>query len=128
MAGWNGAGIYDLRYNFVTDAAGGIKILASRQDDMWNDLKTGIQNCWTLDGQTLPTANFNMNAKKLTNIAAATAATDVPQFQQITSTEWVTETAASVWINATQFKLTAVDLTSRYHVGRRVKFLDNGVQ
>ena len=101
MAGWNGAGTYDLRYTFVNDASANIKILASRQDQMWNDLKAGIQNCMTLDGQTTPTQNINLGGMKITNLAAATLASDAVRFDQVTTSEWTAESHGLTWISAT---------------------------
>jgi len=95
MSGFNGAGVYVLRYTFVADAAAGIKILASRQDQMWNDMKGGFQNCYTLDSQTLPTQNLNMNSKKITGLAPATAGTDAPQYQQVSGLTAVATTHSS---------------------------------
>lgn len=128
MAGWNGAGTYDLRYTFVNDASANIKILASRQDQMWNDLKAGIQNCMTLDGQTTPTQNINLGGMKITNLAAATLASDAVRFDQVTTSEWTAESHGLTWVSATSFKILAVDVTSIYTSGRRIKFLDNGNQ
>lgn len=128
MPGWNGAGIYDLRYNFVNDASGGIKILAARQDQMWGDAKLGFQNCMTLDGQTTPTASINLGNQKIINLLAGVAASDAARIDQIVSSQWSLDTHTSTWINATSFKLLGADLTTSYTPGRRVKFLDNGNQ
>lgn len=127
MAGWNGAGVYDLRYTFVNDALAGIKILASRQDAMWNDLKIGIQNCLTLDGQNSPTQDINLNSHKITNLAAGVLPGDAVRFDQIVGSEWISDDHAISWVSATVIKVLAVDATTTYAVGRRLKFLDNGV-
>jgi hypothetical protein len=54
---FNGSGVFNVVYTFVTDAANGIKILASRQDTQWADVATnGLTNCVTKDGQSTTTA------------------------------------------------------------------------
>lgn len=83
MPGYNGAGIWDIRYNFVTDATNGVKILASRQDQMWSDVKQSFQNCLTADGQVAATASVNLGNQKIINLANGAAATDAAAFGQI---------------------------------------------
>jgi hypothetical protein len=85
MPGYNGSGVYQLRYSFVQDALNGIKILASRQDTQWNDMAGGFNNCLTRDSQGKPTANFDFNSFQGINIAPAVNPTDVPQLQQVAS-------------------------------------------
>lgn len=54
---YNGLGSFSVVYNFVSDAASGIKILASRQDGQWADVATnGLSNVICKDGQTTTTA------------------------------------------------------------------------
>lgn len=83
MAGWDGAGNFTPQYVFVTDAANGINILASRQDTQWNLYATGLMNCLTRDGQTKPSANTPWNNFKITGLANGTAATDSVAYGQI---------------------------------------------
>lgn len=70
---WNGAGVFTRLYNFVTDAAGSIKILATRQDAEWDNVVAGLNNVLARDGQNSPTADINWGGRKITNIAAGTA-------------------------------------------------------
>lgn len=42
--------------------------------------------------------------------------------------EWIPETNAVTWVNATQVKFVGVNLTARYPTGIKVKLLDNGNQ
>lgn len=51
-----GNGVFNVVYNFVNDAANGIKILASRQDTQWADIATnGLSNVICKDGQSTTT-------------------------------------------------------------------------
>lgn len=51
-----GNGVFQVVYNFVNDAANGIKILASRQDTQWADVATnGLSNVVCKDGQSTTT-------------------------------------------------------------------------
>jgi len=81
---WNGLGLYTLPLDWVTDRNNGIKILAARMMTQEQDIATGLNNCMTLDGQTLPIASINLNSQKITLLAAATLRTDainMGQFQ-----------------------------------------------
>lgn len=69
-------GTFTRLYNWVNDAAGGIKILASRMDAEMNGFATGLSTCVTKDGQTTITANLPMSGFKHTNVANATALTE----------------------------------------------------
>lgn len=126
MPGWNGSGLVPRLYNFVADAAAGTKILASRIDAEYNSLITAIQNTLALDGQTKPSANIDWNAKKITNLAAGTAAGDAVNFGQLASLDWVSETHGLQYVSATSFKVLAADVSATYHVGRRVKTTNTG--
>lgn len=83
---WNGAGVYTLLYSFVQDAANGIKILASRQDAMWQDLATnGFGNTITRDGQGSASANQPMNGYVHTGVGNATALNQYASASQVQS-------------------------------------------
>jgi hypothetical protein len=76
---FNGAGAFSVVYNFTSDAAAGIKILASRQDTQWADVaNNGLSNVICKDGQTTVTANIPLNTLTLggaaigLNVLAAT--------------------------------------------------------
>jgi len=127
MAGWDGSGNFVRNYNWTVDAASGIKILSSKMDTEFNTYATGLMNCLTRDGQTKPSANQDWNGYKITNLLPGTASTDAATVGQLAG-EWAPESNAYAWVAATQIKLTGADLTATYHVGRRIKFLDNGTQ
>lgn len=74
---FNGAGAFSVVYNFVADAAAGIKILASRQDTQWADVASnGLSNVICKDGQTTITANIPFSGFKATGLGDATTAGD----------------------------------------------------
>jgi len=76
---WNGSGTFLRVQNFVDDRDAGPPdnvIDAESMDSEFNNFKAGIENCLTLDGQTLPTADISLNARKITGLADADAATD----------------------------------------------------
>jgi hypothetical protein len=62
--------------NWTQDAAALIKIKADRHDQNDDDTAAGLTNCLTKDGQTQPTGNIPMNAKRIVNLGPPTAATD----------------------------------------------------
>lgn len=65
---WNGAGLFQRLYNWVTDRDNSINILASKMDDEMDGFATGITNCIAKDGQNSPTANLNMGAFRHTTV------------------------------------------------------------
>ena len=74
---FNGSnGTFTRLYNFVADAAAGIKILASRMDGEMNGIAAGLSNCVTRDGQSPPSADLPMGGKKIVNMGDPTAAGD----------------------------------------------------
>lgn len=81
---WNGFGTFSRDYNWTADRDAGIKIRADRMDDEFDNFATGLENCWTLDGQNTPTQNMPMGGYKFTNVADATVATEFAAYGQLT--------------------------------------------
>lgn len=73
---FNGSGVFQRLYNWVTDRNASIKIQASRMDNEMDGFATGLSNCITKDGQTTITANIPLNSKKITGLGDATADAD----------------------------------------------------
>lgn len=73
---FDGSGNFNRVMNWVSDALANIKIVATRHDSEDDNFASGLSNCITKDGQTQPTANIPMNAKKIVNLATPTVATD----------------------------------------------------
>lgn len=67
---FNGSGTFERLYNWVNDAANGIKILATRMDAETDGIAAGLSNCITRDGQGKPTAAQDWNGQNLTSVGA----------------------------------------------------------
>lgn len=50
-----------------------------------NTIATALENTWTLTGETVPTANQDMNNKKFTNLAAGAASGESVHYGQLTA-------------------------------------------
>ena len=73
---FNGSGVFNRLYNWVTDRNDGVPITASRMDGELDGMATGLSTCLTKDGQTTPTANIPLGGFKITNLGDATNDTD----------------------------------------------------
>jgi hypothetical protein len=84
--GWDGGGAVNLSQDFIADAAAGpplSKISSAKMDDVLEDLATAIEATLNRNGENAIAANVNWGGFKITNLGAATAATDVPRARQI---------------------------------------------
>ena len=70
---FNGSGTYNRSFSWVNDANNNIDILATRMDTEDNGFATGLSDCVTRDGQSVPTANLPMGTFVHTNVGNATA-------------------------------------------------------
>src|SRR5690349_11969829 len=94
---FNGSGGWNRLYNWVSDAAAGIKIRADRMDAEFNDIaNNGLAKCITRDGQGVPTANLPMGGFKHTGAADGSAANDYATIGQLQD--------ASLVLTASSFK------------------------
>ncbi len=80
---FNGTGTFVRIYSWLTDQAAGILVRADRMDTDTNDIAAGLSNCMTRDGQSPPTSDIPMGAKKLTGLANGTAAQDATTVLQV---------------------------------------------
>src|SRR5690242_19257626 len=69
--GWDGAGGYTRQHNFSADASAGIKILALRMDQEFNDVASAITLAWARNGQNVPTQAIPMGGQRFINVGAA---------------------------------------------------------
>jgi hypothetical protein len=125
---FNGSGTFTRLYSWVQDAANSIDILSTRMDNEDNGFATALSDCVTRDGQSPFTANIPAGGFKIVNHATPSSGTDVANkayVDGVVQSEWKAETNSFAWVSATQFKLTGVNLTAIYHVGRRVKIVHN---
>ena len=66
---FDGNGNWKSDFSAQADRDNGIKILASRFDNIFiADIKESFENCLTKDGQISPIRNFNMGGQKITNL------------------------------------------------------------
>ena len=66
---FDGNGNWTSDFSAQADRDNGIKILASRFDNIFiADIKESFENCLTKDGQIAPIGNFNMGGQKITNL------------------------------------------------------------
>ena len=79
---WNGSGTFQRLYNWVTERDAGVPIDATKMDAEQDGIAAGITNCMAKDGQNSATANLNMGGNKLTNMAAATVASDAARYHR----------------------------------------------
>lgn len=81
---FDGNGNWTSDFSAQADRDNGIKILASRFDNIFiADIKESFENCLTKDGQISPIGNFNMGGQKITNIGAGTNDTDGVNVKQV---------------------------------------------
>jgi hypothetical protein len=73
---FDGSGNFDRVHNWTDDRDAAIKVRADRFDAENDDFAAGFENCLTKDNQVKPTVNIDFNAKKITNLADATALKD----------------------------------------------------
>lgn len=74
---FDGNGNWTSDFSAQADRDNGIKILASRFDNIFiADIKESFENCLTKDGQIAPIGNFNMGGQKITNLGAGINDTD----------------------------------------------------
>ena len=78
---FNGSGTYNLPAG--NPVVTGTTISSTTTNTTNSDIATALTNCITRDGQSTPSANLPMNAKKLTGLAAGTSAGDSVRYEQI---------------------------------------------
>jgi len=79
---FNGAGVFTRIYSWITDAANGLYVDATRTDTDSDDIADGLTNCITRDGQSPATANIPLGGFKITGLATGTLGTDAVNFTQ----------------------------------------------
>jgi hypothetical protein len=112
---FNGTGTFVRLYSWVTDAANGVNVDATRTDAETNGIATGLSNCITRDGQSLPTANIPLGGYKITGLGNGSAPQDgvtyaqvftSPTFSSPTLTGTPLAPTATVGTNTTQIATT----------------------
>jgi len=87
---WNGSGTFTRTNGTNTgstlwnsDKTAGTKIRSDRHDTHDQDIASGINNCLTIDGQNVPTANLPMASFKLTGLASGSGNGDSVRYEQV---------------------------------------------
>lgn len=81
---FDGNGNWTSDFSAQADRDNGIKILASRFDNIFiADIKESFENCLTKDGQIMPIGNFNMGGQRITNMADGVNANDAVNKSQL---------------------------------------------
>lgn len=84
---FDGNGNWTSDFSAQADRDNGIKILASRFDNIFiADIKESFENCLTKDGQIAPIGNFNMGGQKITNLNNGVNDTDAVNMSQLNNT------------------------------------------
>lgn len=81
---FDGNGNWTSDFSAQADRDNGIKILASRFDNIFiADIKESFENCLTKDGQITPIGNFNMGGHRITNLDDGVNSTDAVTYGQL---------------------------------------------
>jgi hypothetical protein len=81
---FDGNGNWTSDFSAQADRDNGIKILASRFDNIFiADIKESFENCLTKDGQIAPIGNFNMGGQKITNLKNGVSDNDAVNMSQL---------------------------------------------
>ena len=122
MAGFNGNGTFDLRYDWTDDKTNSIKVTASRFDQTYDDFKAGFEQCMTTTGETTVTQNIPFNSKKITGLGDGTDHTDAINMGQIQDSNGVYYTSTG---SANAYVLTPAPPIAAYVSGQRFIFNAN---
>ena len=82
---WSG-GTFSLNQNFPADRDAGVPdkyISADKMDNELQNIKGGLENCVTRDGQNSPSADLPMSTRKHTNVGEAAALTQYARADQV---------------------------------------------
>lgn len=120
---FNGSGLFTPDgANFP--AVSGTKILASKFNNIINEVSTGLSTCVTKDGQTTITANLPMSGFRHTGVGNGTARTDYASVAQVQdgAPTWLGSVSGTSTITAT-----ATPSPGAYAAGQMFRFLPVGL-
>ena len=80
---WNGSGEITRTFFPETDRDNGVKILSSKFETYMASTAVVLENCYTLDAQTLPIADLDINNNKIENLTAGAVTKDAVNFGQL---------------------------------------------
>lgn len=86
---FDGNGNWTSDFSAQADRDNGIKILASRFDNIFiADIKESFENCLTKDGQIAPVGDFNMGGQRILNLDDGVNGTDAVNLNQLNSSSY----------------------------------------
>lgn len=99
---FNGSGVYQRVFNWVTDKNNSVNITASRMDIEDTGFATGLSTCILKDGTQIVTADIPFNGHKITGLANGALATDAINLGQAQGSvfNWVISSGTSDAITA----------------------------
>lgn len=120
---FNGAGVFNRLYSWVTDRGNGIKIDSTRMDAEMDGMATGLTTCITKDGQTTVTANLPMATFRHTGVGNAAARTDYAATGQV-------QDGSFLWCGTATGTADAITLTpspaiTAYAAGQTFRFISS---
>lgn len=107
---WNGSGVFNRLYNWVTDRDAGTPIDATKMDAEMDGFATGITACLAKNGENSPTANIDFGAYKITNLAVGSATADSARYGQTITAGSYADTAMTITYTRADGNIT-VDMT-----------------
>lgn len=120
---FNGTGLFARVHNWVQDKGNGIKINASRMDEEFDGIATGLSGALLKDGQQAAAADQPMGGFKHTNVAVAGARNQYAAVAQVQDGAFG-YAAAGGTVNAQTLALTPA--ITAYAAGQTVRFLPVG--
>jgi hypothetical protein len=93
---YNGSGIFNQIYNWVTDKANGVLVTAGRFQATYDDMAQALSNGMTRDGQSPALADIPMGGFKITGMAAGVSANDAVNRGQLSPTAFTAKTIVRV--------------------------------
>lgn len=118
---FNGSGVFQRVYNWVSDKNSNINITASRVDTEDTGFATGLSNTICRDGQSAILANIPMSGFKFTGLGSGSATADSATIGQIQSQS--TTYCGTSGGTANAQTLTPTPGISAYAAGQRFSFL-----
>jgi len=93
---FNGVGLFQRIYSWVTDEANSVPVSASRTDEDSDDIASGLSNCVTRDGQSPWLDDLPAGGYKITGLGAGSVPGESVHYGQVfNSPEFVTPTATT---------------------------------
>jgi len=117
---WNGSGIFQRLYNWVTDLNSSIPITASRFDAEMDGMATGITACVAKNGENVATANLPMGGFRHTEVGNSSSRTSYPSTAQLQDSSLIYATDTG---SANAYAIGMSPSIGAYAAGQRFLFI-----